>query len=136
MSFSDLLFLLKLLNSSLEVIAFLCLFIDFVIEFKSLFPEDDHLLLQVLDSIVRGEHTFLFLRLMLDFCQLFFDFCNMITICEKKLGLVFLDDMLNFIIHVVDGPVEILVGLHNRLAAVISYEGTLIHLHSNNFIDL
>lgn len=57
--------LLSLLNPPLQVLIFLRHLIHLSIQLQRLLPKNDHLLLQVLDTIIRRKHLLLLLRFML-----------------------------------------------------------------------
>ena len=78
---------------------------------QRLFPEDDHLLLEVLDAIVGGEHLLLLLGFVLDLCEFLLDLGDVVAVGVEELRLVLLDHVLDLLVHLVDRPVEVLVGL-------------------------
>lgn len=57
--------LLNLLDPALEILIFLGHLVHLGVQLQGLLPKNDHLLLQVLDTIIRRKHFLLFLRFML-----------------------------------------------------------------------
>ena len=49
---SNLLFFV-FLNFSLQILIFLSFLIKFIVQFQSLFPEDDHFLFEILNAVIR-----------------------------------------------------------------------------------
>ena len=72
---------------------------------------------------------------MLDFCKFFLDFSDVIAIGKQKFSFMFLDDMLHLLVHVIDGLVEVFIGLNHWHPAVVGDEGAFVQLHVvHNFI--
>lgn len=118
LQFKDLLFLFKFTHSALQNLILLSLFLDLVVQPQRLISEDGHLLLQVLDPIVSGKHLFLLLGFVLDFSEFLLDLVDMVSVGAEELRLVFLQHMLDFLIHLVYCPVEISVGIKDWVGVV------------------
>ena len=58
-------FLLDLLDPALEILIFLGHLVHLSIQLQRFLSKDDHLLLQVLDTVIGRKHLLLFLRFML-----------------------------------------------------------------------
>jgi hypothetical protein len=55
---------------------------------------------------------------------------DVVAVGVQELGLVLLDHVLHLFVHVVDGPVEVAVGLEDRLRAVGCYKlGFCLHFN-------
>lgn len=101
----------KLLNFGFEVLIFLSFLIKLIVELQGLVPKDNHLLLEILDAVIGGEHLFLLLGFMLDLSELFLYFGDMVSIGIQKLCFVLFDDMFHLFVHLIDGFVEVTIGL-------------------------
>lgn len=99
----------QIFHPELQNINLKILLIKLVINLHGLIPEDRQLLFEILYPIIRREHFLLFFRLVLDLREFLLDFLDVVSVSEQELGLVFLDNMLDFCIHVVDGGVDLVV---------------------------
>ncbi len=62
---------------------------------------------------------------MFDLGEFLFDFGDMVPVGVEKLRLVFFDDMLYLLVHIVNHLIEVLVGLHHWVAIVSCQESAL-----------
>jgi hypothetical protein len=60
-----------------------------------------------------------------DLGEFLFDFGDMVPVGVEKLRLVFFDDMLYLLVHIVNHLIEVLVGLHHWVAIVSCQESAL-----------
>lgn len=93
---------LELYPFEVSDVSLLLLFLQPLVEFESLLPEECHLLLQENDSLVLIHFSFMGIAPLLDFREFHFDFFDVILVCDEEFSFALVNDPIDFGAHLFD----------------------------------